>query len=150
MPRSKGAAKGPHIIKRHIRGDVRFVVDLGMVQGKRVERFFRTRELAEEHLAEQKGKLILFGHSAVALSETDRVRFQSARDRLAAAGANIDKAVDYYLEHHRPLREPITIMEAIAKCVLDKELAGARKRYLQTFACSCRSFLPANGNYSST
>jgi len=123
----------------------RYLVDLGRIKqgdgsSRRIRRFFRTHKAAEIYLADQKGKLEKHGHTAVALADDDRVVFQGARDRLARAGASITHAVEYFLAHHRELKEPITLRELVEKCVLDKELAGARKRYLQTFACSCRAF----------
>lgn len=79
--------KRPHIVKRMIRGKVRYVVDLGMVSGKRVEKFFRSRQAAEVFLGEQKEILQRHGENALRLSNDERVLFAAARDRLAAVGA---------------------------------------------------------------
>ena len=43
-----------------VRGDIRFVVDLGRIEGKRTLRYFRTRDQAEEHLEEQKAEAAAF------------------------------------------------------------------------------------------
>jgi integrase len=136
MPRPKR----PHIAKRRIRGSVRYVVDLGIIDGKRYERFFPTREKAQQHLDEQKRALGRHGESAVALSEQDRILFQAARDQLATAAVTINEAVAYFLANHKAVKEAISLQTLIDRCVLDKELGGARKRYLQTFGCSCRAF----------
>ena len=99
------------------------------------------REDAEEFAREEKGKLRLGGERAVSLTEEERILFQSVRDRLARAGAKIDQAADYYLEHHKPLREPLQLGTLLEKAVLDKELAGHRAHSISQFACSCRSFI---------
>lgn len=136
-------AKRPHIVKRHLKHlkGVRFVVDLGLVDGKRVEKFFRTKQEAEIYLADQKEKLKRHGHTAVALTEAERILFQSSRDRLAKVNATITEATDYFLAQHRPLKETVTIGRLLELAAIDKELAGARPRYLQQFRSSCRSFI---------
>jgi integrase len=126
--------------RAHLNG-ARWEVDLGMIAGKRVRRFFRTREEAEIFLGEKKDALARHGQSAVALSEPDRVLFQAARDRLAAAGATIGQAVDFYLQQHRALREPVTLRRLLELGVSEKELGGMRRRSVQQFLCSCRSFI---------
>lgn len=123
----------------------RYLVDLGKIKqddgsSRRIRRFFQVKKDAELYLAEHKVKLVRHGHASVALSEDERIIFQAARDRLARVGATVTEAADFYIANHKEIKAPITLRDLIGKCVLDKELTGAKKRYLQTFACSCRSF----------
>lgn len=125
---------------------VRYEVDLGEVpqedgKKKRVQRFFKTRIEAEEFADRQRERLKAHDVSSLALTENDRIHFQAERDRLARAGATIRAAVDFYLAHHKPLKDPLALSALLERCALAKEMAGMRKRSLQTFRCSCRSFL---------
>lgn len=137
MPRPKK----PHIVKRLIRGKVRYVADLGKIEGKRVAPIFKVRQEAEDFLAEKKTALAKHGYTSVALSEDERVTFQAARDRLARANATITQAVEFYLAHHKPLKEPITLATLLSRFCLNKELVGGDKRSLQSFTSSCNSFM---------
>lgn len=120
---------------------VRWEVDLGIVEGKRVRRVFKTRGEAEIWLAEQKALLKGHGESAVAISEADRVRFAAARDQLAMVNASIEDAVRFFLQHHRPLKADLGLGRLLDLAADDKRLNGARERYVSQFLCSCRSFL---------
>lgn len=126
-------------------GGVRFLVDCGIVDGKRKRRFFLKRADADEFAAVERENLRRHGDSAVSFSHECRVRYQAAENRLAQAGATIEQAVDYFLSHHRPLKASLTLGELLEKAVLEKELAGLRKNSLAQFACSCRSFISAVG-----
>lgn len=119
----------------------RWEVDLGRVNGKRVQKFFRSKAAAEDYLKEQSGMLKEHGHSALALTEADRILFQSARDRLAKACATISEATDFFLATHKPLKDAVSLGRLLELAALDKELAGARPRYLTQFRSSCRSFI---------
>jgi len=137
------AAKKFTVRKRkfqHLKGP-RWEVDCGMIEGKRLRKFFLTRQAADTFADEQWNKLRSHGETSVALTETDRILFQAARDQLASVGATITQAVQFYLSHHKPLRDPISLRELLDKAVVEKELAGRRDHYLSQFACSCRSFI---------
>jgi len=74
--------------------DPRWVADLGKIEQpdgttKRVVRTFKTKKEADEFLETKKEKLRRHGHTALALTEEDRIVFEAARDRLAKAGATI-------------------------------------------------------------
>lgn len=120
---------------------VRWECDLGKINGKRVAIWFATKKEADERLEKEKEKVKQFGHSAYSLTEAERHRFTAARERLAAAGASIEQAVDFYLAEHRALRAPIALGELLDAFVLAKELAGRRERYVTQLGVSCRSFI---------
>ncbi len=112
-----------------------------MIAEKRLRKFFRTRALAESFAEAQKLSYRDHGETALALAEDDRILFQAARDRLAAVGATIGKAVEFYLAHHKPLQAALTLEQMLARSALEKELAGKRPHYLSQYRCSCNSFL---------
>ena len=78
---------------------------------------------------------------SVSLSEGDRVLFQAVRDRLAAAGATISQAADYFLANHKPLKPPLPFAELLAQYVTAKRLEGKSEGYVKTFRSSCGSFI---------
>jgi len=127
--------------RKYRSGRVAWEADCGFVNGKRVAKCFKTKKEAEDHLALMKGKMRDHGHAAFKLTEDDRIQFVAARERLATAGATVGQAVDFFLSHHRPLKAELTMVQLFEACALDKELTGMRKRSLQQFRCSCRSFL---------
>lgn len=132
----------PHVVRRLIHGNVRFIADLGIIAGKRVQKTFKTRELADLYLVESKGKLKSHGHTALAFSEDERILFQGVRDRLARIGATIDQAERYFVENHKPVKEVITLRELARRCELAKAVAAGpdRDRYVKQLRSSMKSF----------
>ena len=120
-----------------------FVVDLGLVEGKRRTRSFSSREDAERFLEEKKTLRRQHGDSALALAPETALRYAAIEERLARAGATIEQAADFYVAHHRPVKERLTMGEVLDRCVLEKELQGLAPSYLATFRCSCGSFVGA-------
>lgn len=127
--------------RRYNNGTVAWELDYGVINGRRKQRMFKTKAEADTALANEKTKLQFHGQSAFTITESERIEFATQRDRLAAVGAKIGQAVDYYLLKHKPLKAELTLRELLNACVLDKELGGASDRYLTQFASSCRSFL---------
>lgn len=78
-------------------------------QKKRKTRAFQTREEADKFLAEKKGLRRLHGDAAMALAPDVALRYAAVEDRLAAAGVTIEQAADYFLEHHKPVKERLTL-----------------------------------------
>ena len=86
-------------------------LDCGVVNGKRVQLSFATREAASAEMAARKGELKRVGHSGFALSDEERIRVVAVLDRLEAVGATLEEAVDFFLLHARPAAEVITFEE---------------------------------------
>lgn len=105
------------------------------LQGKRMQKSFRTKDEAE-----QEARILgLLGTSA-ALTQAERRDYTAAREQLAAAGATIRDAVDYYLEHAAKLRQPMLFREVVEQCLEAKWEEGRRSHYLSQLKCSSRSF----------
>jgi integrase len=128
------------IRKRRNRASTTYQVDAGIRNGRRYQRSFATKAMAEQHAADLREKLAEHGESAL-LSDPERLRFQAARERLATVGATIEEAVEFLLQHRRPLREPITLEDLQKRCTDDKERLGMRPHYVAQFKCSCKSFV---------
>lgn len=123
---------------------VRYEADCGyiLVEGKRkrVVKWFREREKAEQFVDEQRRKKRQFGDSALAFSEEDRVRFTAAAERLRRLGATIEQAVDHYERTHKPLREVVSLGELLKRCLAAKGRSLAA-RSVKQLKSSCLSFV---------
>lgn len=127
--------------KKYPSGRVKWQLDLGMIDGRRFQTYFDTKERALGALAEAKAKRRANGESALTLSEDERIRFCAARDKLAGVGATIEEAVTAFMRSVPARREPLALSDLLARCVAEKRNLGNSKRYLQQFRCSCLSFI---------
>lgn len=141
MPRKKQI-----VAKRSTQHRGKWVVDVGRVRNSdgsvsRRRRFFPTRQAADEYADSVRRSIAEHGISAMALTGSESSRFAAARDKLAAAGATIEDAVEFFLDARRPIQRAVALGELLARCLEDKALAGCTARYLASFGCSCRSFV---------
>ena len=109
--------------KRYASGVVKWEADLGEVNGRRVQRYFPTREQAEEFLRESKASLKLHGTEAALLSLADRVLFSKWKEELARVGATIEQAGTFFLKHHLPLKKGPSLVE-LGRMYLDAMSSG--------------------------
>ena len=123
-----------------------FVVDMGKIDGKRKQRVFTVRSEADEFLEKQKNLKKNHGEAALSLSPSTALRYAAVEERLATVGASIEQAADYYIANHKPVKERITLLALLEKCMVDKELQGLSPKYLSQFGCSCRSFIAGRGH----
>jgi hypothetical protein len=68
-----------------------------LINGKRVQRFFETRDDAENYLRETKSGLKSQGTESAMVSPSDRVLFSSWKERLEEAGSSIEEAAGTFL-----------------------------------------------------
>lgn len=73
------------------------------------------------------------------LTSVEAADFVLARDRLQAAGATVQDAVDYYLKHAAAVREQVLMPELILRFISAKEEAGRSKRGVETLKCALGS-----------
>ncbi len=97
-----------------VRGEVRWCVDLGKVDGRRKRKFFKTKEEAEKFATKAKGEKKWLGDWAFTLSLEERMSYIAARDRLASVGATVSEAVEFFLN-----RKPATESKPLAKAVAE-------------------------------
>ena len=114
-----------------------------MLNGRRVQLSYKTREAAAAEKARRKGELVRAGQMAWELSDEERLRFIAVRNRLAAMGATVEQACGFYEKHGKPLKAPVTWEKLDALCRQDKEDHGASARYLKQLKCVALSFARA-------
>jgi|GEM_PF-1254672 len=119
--------------KRRASGAVQYRVDLGMVNGKRVQKNFGSKEAAEAY----RNQCIAQGANtrAEVLQELDtavRHDILACLERLRLAGSTIKEATDFYLKHSKPANGNINLSELVAKWESVKKGAGMSEIYLST------------------
>lgn len=115
-----------------------WLVDLGRINGHRARKNFKSKSAARAFLRAKRQERERDGRRALELSQEDRVDFLRARTQLADAGSSISQAVAFFLER-RPKSE-LPIGAALDQCLLSKQSAGCRPRYLDQFEKVIRSF----------
>lgn len=118
--------------RRYASGKIAYQVDFGIQNGRRDQRSFKTKSAAETALANAKHARKRFGEMAPQLSAIEMADFVTARARLAAVGASVQEAVDYYLKHAAAVREQVTVPELVRRFIEAKRKAGKAKRGLET------------------
>jgi integrase len=104
--------------------------DLGVVDGKRVQKQFPTKAAAEAFLVAKRKEKAQGGVEALALSNGERAEFTAARARLAGLGWTITQAVEFIMRYGKVTTDK-SLAEAVAECVTAKSAAGKRARYVQ-------------------
>ncbi|HEY3900227.1 MAG TPA: site-specific integrase [Chthoniobacter sp.] len=127
--------------KKFASGKEGWEVDLGKVEGKRVQRYFQTKGAAEKFMERTGQEKKESGELGLTLSPADKALFLEVKGRLAAAGVTIVQVADYWFEHHRPVKERLRLGDLLDRCVLDMELRKVAPNTIATFACACRSFV---------
>ena len=115
--------------KKYPSGVVKWQADLGVVNGRRLQKYFSSREDAENFARSFKSSLRQDGIAGYALSPHDRVLFTTCLDRLAGVGATILEATNFYLTHHRPLLEAPDLIQ-IGREFLDEQRRVNSPKYV--------------------
>lgn len=122
-------------------GKVAWQVDLGVVEGRRVQRSYATEVAAKK--AVRDAELTHARHGALAGSMTgmEMAEIVLARERLIVAGATISEAVDFYLKHARSMTQPLLLGELVKRFRSAKEEAGCSVRYCRQLGVSLQSLV---------
>ena len=118
--------------RKYRNGTVAWQADLGVVDGRRVQKSFKTKAKAEGCIEERRGELEWFGNSAVFLSDTQRADWIVAGNRLAEVGATIHQAVEFFLRHAKPRTETTSFAEMSLRCVEAKRAEGRSHPYCES------------------
>ncbi len=108
---------------------------------KRIQVFHKTQDAARRALAKEKEKREKHGAAVYWLTDSDRMRFCEARDKLASVGATISDAVAHFLGTHKPPLNSIALPALFERLIEEKRRLGAAPRYLATLKVSCMSFI---------
>lgn len=122
-------------------GRVKWQADLGTVAGVRQQKYYDTKEEAQRVLTDARSRRASHGVAALALTESERVAFVVARDKLAAVGATIAQAVEHFLATRPRARESVPLRDLLDRCLAEKRNLKKSERYLKQLKSSCLSFV---------
>lgn len=111
-------------------GGEAWVVDLGEVAGRRIQKAFKTKDDAKVWLQQKKLERDNLGRSAALLQDKDRLEFVHAKEMLAPYGADIMKAARFFAETHAASSHQMTFKDAAADLLKTKKTANKKPRYL--------------------
>lgn len=114
--------------RQHPSGRVSWQLDLGEVDGKRVQRSYPTEKAANDALKAAKKAQQRHGTMASELTGSVMAEMVLARDRLREAGATISEAVDFFLKHGSRMKERISTAELVKRFIDTKDNMSARYR----------------------
>lgn len=133
-------------LRKHRSGRTSWQLDCGRVNGKRVQLSFKTKDEAEAALSARRSEKQNYGMIAFSLSYEDRLRMMVARDKLAKVGATIDEAVEFFLKHARPAKDPINFETLLQMCLEAKYESGTSPEYRRQIKSVGGSFALHAGN----
>lgn len=117
-------------------GQVAFQLDLGVVNGRRVQKAFATKEAAMNALRAERAKRERHGTLGDAVTSEEMAEIVVARARLRDCGASLLEAVEFYLLHATRLREEITVAELVRRFREDRAARGKSERYVRQLGVS--------------
>lgn len=107
---------------------VTYQLDLGEVNGRRVQRSYKTRAAAAKALKGAKKAQERHGSMASELTGAAMAEIVLARDRLRAAGWTLTEAVEFALKHGGRMAETITVPELVKRYINTKDDCSVRYR----------------------
>lgn len=130
-------------------GKIKYQLDLGIVDGKRVRKHYSTEALAKKALKKHEQGKVKHGDSFTDLSPGEVAEIFVVRTRLKAAGATWTEAADFYLSHG-VAKESISFATMVQR-FLNEKLEHSTPRYHRQLKVSLGALMnelgekPANG-----
>lgn len=120
-------------------GKKQWMLDLGMVHGKRVRKFFESKQEADEEMAAEREDRRQHGLDAHTLPVSERLEFTAAKERLAAIGWTIMQAVMLAESQSKKLiAKPMS--DAIEEFDRIKKATGKRHVYIRLLKARVKHF----------
>lgn len=113
------------------------------VDGKRVRRFFKTRDEADTYLHELRIKRENLGTKAAGIDQKLHVMAIECSERLKAYGTTIAIATDYYVRHAEAARRSCTVEEITDMVLTVKKADGKSHGYLKAMRAIFKRFTAA-------
>lgn len=101
---------------------------MGKVDGKRVQRSYKTESKANKALKAAELAHARHGSMASELTGAVMAEIVLARERVHAVGASLTEAVDFFLKHGGRVQEKITAAELVLRFIDSKDDCSARYR----------------------
>ena len=118
-------------------------VDLGVIAGRRVQKYFPNRAVAEDFLARAKARKREEGNSAFILSAQQQQEYLECVHRLPP-GATLTQAVDLFLEAQPKIGPTRPLHELLELFLTAKAAQAKREKYIRLLRCTVGAFLEAH------
>ncbi len=119
----------PNVYSRvHRSGEVGFIVDLGLINGKRLRHSFTTKGEADGFAEAKRIERQNEGTAALGLSQNTRQDAAKAFAILAPHGVSLLKAAEYYSQHVLAYRDSPLVPEIVRRLITDAEKNDRRDR----------------------
>lgn len=126
--------------RRHRSGEIGFVVDVGLVNGKRERHSFTTKEDAESFAALKRTERLNEGTAALGLSQSARMDASKALAILAPHDVTLLQAAEYYSKHVLAYRNAPLIPEVVDRLITDAEKNDRRDRTVEELRSRLTTF----------
>ena len=121
----------PQVKKRKNKRTVSWMVDCGMVEGKRVRYFFKEKAEAETKADQLRTERRNVGLAAFSLSDAQRAEAADCLEQLRPFGKSLKDAVNHYLPHIKSLNQTVPFDVLVDELAAVKKGDGLSARYLQ-------------------
>lgn len=118
-----------HTTRTTANGKVRWVADLGNVNGQRVRRYFRTRREADAEVATARLQRQQAGDVWLSLTAAERLDAARVIMEARARGMTIGQLLHAH-DNHAPRLPRVSLRDAVNVTVATKRAGGRRERYL--------------------
>jgi integrase len=126
--------------RKHRSGQVSYVVDLGLINGKRERRSFKTRAEASTFAELKKTERQNQGTAALALPQAIKVDAAKASTLLNPHNVSLEEAAKYYLKHVIAYRNAPLINQIVEQLIGDAEKNDRRDRTVSELKSRLRTF----------
>jgi integrase len=122
----------PNVYSRvHRSGETGFMVDLGLINGKRERHSFKTKEEADTFAEARRAERLNEGASALALSQVDRQDAAKALETLRPHNVTLTQSAEYYFKHVLAYRNAPLVPEIVVRLITDTEKNDRRDRTVE-------------------
>lgn len=126
--------------RRHRSGEIGFVVDVGLVNGRRERHSFKTKEDADSFAALKRTERLNEGTAALGLSQSARMDASKALEILAPHDVTLLQSAEYYAKHVLAYRNAPLIPEVVARLIADAEKNDRRDRTVEELRSRLTTF----------
>ncbi|MEI6705190.1 MAG: tyrosine-type recombinase/integrase [Deltaproteobacteria bacterium] len=139
--KSKRKRSWPHVYSRkHRSGQASYVVDLGLINGKRERHSFKTKAEASTFAELKKTERQNQGTAALALPQAVKVDAAKASEILTPHSVSLQEAARYYVRHVIAYRNAPLINKIVKQMLADAEKNDRRDRTVSELKSRLNSF----------
>ncbi len=130
---AQNSRKSGFSIRREKRSDgvPCWVVDLGIIDGSRRRKKFKTKTEAETFSHQKWIEKENYGTAALEISDQLRIEAKTSEKKLNEVGSSLSEAVNYFLKHARPVGGKKPLAQLIEEFLKSRTESGCRAEYLR-------------------